>query len=175
MKTILMLVSVTLAARADSIIPKSFERGRYAETIGQNPFVLEAKVDVTQPPPKPPLNWFLRGISKAEGKDYVLVQRIGEERAVRLIGNEPGEDQLSVKAVKVGSNFHETKVTLIMGTEMSEVGFKQDTNSAPPKGSEKGSRGVNPAIPHAQIPLPTPVAVPQAPGAPRQRVRVINN
>lgn len=205
-KPLIILFAVTVAGRADDIVPKPFDKARYAETLGKSPFVLETKVEAVKEPDRvsPFANLYLRGIGKADGKDYVLLQRLGEERAIRLIGTEPGDDQLSVKSVKIGNNFRETRVTLMKGLEMGEVGFKEDTLNAPPPaaagkgpgglpmpGTKPGSPtgvppfpggrpptatpGFNSIVPRPQVPVPTPVAIPQAPGAPRQRVRVINN
>jgi hypothetical protein len=98
-------------------------------------------------------NLYLRAIGKADGKDYVLIQRLGEERPLRFIGNDPGDDQISVKTVKVGNNFRETKVTLQKGSETGEIGFKEDSLSAPPAAA-KGMPGA-----------PGQVARPTAPGA----------
>jgi hypothetical protein len=209
MKPLLILLAVTVAARAEDFIPKAFDKARYAETVGKSPFVLETKVEAVKEPDRvsPFANLYLRGITKdPTGKDSVLLQRLGEERAIRLIGTETGDDGLSVKAVKVGSNFRETSVTLMKGMEMGEVKFKEESLNSPPpaapgaKGpgglpmptTKPGSPmptgmppfpGARPpttnagamAIPRPQVPVPTPIAAPQAPGAPRQRVRVINN
>jgi len=207
MKSLLVLLAVTVAARADDIIPKAFDKARYAETLGRSPFVLETKV--VEEPKEPPknifANLFLRGVGKADGKDYVLLQRLGEERSIRLLGTEPGDDGIAVKDVKIGNSFRETKVVLTAGMEIGEVGFKEDTLSAPPAAPKgplgnpmqpmqfpkpgtgtavppfPGSRppvpfaGTNMAIPRPQMPGPNPVAIPQPGGAARQRVRVINN
>jgi hypothetical protein len=203
MKPLFILLAVTAAARAEDVIPKAFDKARYAETVGKSPFVLETKVEAVAAPERvsPFANLFLLSITKTDGKDYVLLQRMGEDRAIRLIGTEAGDDGLSVKAVKVGNNFRETRVTLMKGMEMGEVGFKEGSLNAPPPApaGAKGPGGLpmptarpggappfpgsrpptatppNMAIPRPQVPVPTPVGVPQAPGAPRQRVRVINN
>jgi len=202
MKPLFILLAVTVAARAEDVIPKAFDKARYAETVGKSPFVLETKVEAVKEPDRvsPFANLYLRSITKTDGKDYVLLQRLGEERAIRLIGTEPGDDGLSVKEVKVGNNFRETRVTLMKGMEMGEVKFKEDSlNSPPPAAAGKGPGGLpmpmnaqqgippfpgakpptaapqNMGIPRPQFPVPTPVAIPQVPGSPRPRVRVINN
>jgi len=210
MKPLLILLTLSVASRADEMIPKPFDKARYAETVGKSPFVLETKVEAAKGPEpiSPFANLYLRGITKTDGKDDVLLQRLGEERAIRLIGNEPstdpGADQLAVQQVKAGNNFRETRVVLKKGMEIGEVGFKEDTLTAPPPappgkgpgglpmpGGKPGTSmavppfpgarpptmigGTNNAVPRPQVPMPTPVAVPQVPGQPRPRVRVINN
>jgi hypothetical protein len=203
MKALLVLLAVTIAARADEAIPKAFDKARYAETLGKSPFVLATKVVEEKAPDviSPFANLYIRGVGKADGKDYVLLQRLGEERSIRLLGTEVGDDGLAVKTMKVGNSFRETKVVLQKGLEIGEVGFKEDTLNTPPAAPKAppgspmqlpkpGSATVMPqfpgsrspvsqpsatTIPRPQVPIPTPVAVPQKPGSPRQRVRVINN
>ena len=206
MKPVAILLALCAVAGADDILPQPLPKDRYADTIGKSPFVLETKpIEVTEAP-KPPItqNLYLRGIGKADGKDYVLVQRLGEERPMRFIGNEPGTDGLSVQSVRVGNTFRESKVVLKKGTETGEIGFKEDTVNAPPPAAPGAARG--PAMPgmfpkpgagnipqpipsmrppQATMPtqpvprpmgaVPPPVNIPQIPGAPKGRVRVINN
>jgi len=136
MKPLAILLACPAAAAfaaTDDIIPKPFPKDRYVETAKKSPFVLEtkaaepeaAKVNVFQ-------NLHLSGVGKADGKDYVLVKRLGEDRAMRFIGNEPGSDGISVKSVRLGDNFRETKVVLQKDGETGEIGFKEDTINAPP-------------------------------------------
>lgn len=134
MKPFAILLLLTAAAGADDLIPQPFPKDRYADTIGKSPFVLETKVVETAAPPINPFqNLYLRLVSKDEnGKDYVLVQRLGEERSMRFTGTEPGPDEISIKSVRNGSSFRETKVVLQKGSDTGEIGFKEDTINAPP-------------------------------------------
>lgn len=129
---LLCLVTAAAAATTDDIIPKGFSKGRYAETVKKSPFILETKaVEVEKPGPDWPNNLYLRGVGKADGKDYVLLQRLGEERSMRFFGSEPGPDGLAVKTVRLGNSFRETKVVMEKGTDTREIGFKEDTINAP--------------------------------------------
>lgn len=206
MNSLAILLSLAAAALADDTIPQALPKARYAETLGKSPFVLETKsAEVVVIEEKNPFqNLYLRGIGKADGKDYVLIQRLGEERTMRFIGNEPGTDELAVKSVQIGSNFRETKVVLQKGVATGEIGFKVDTLNAPPPAvpgmrqpsatgqfPKPGAMPIpQPQIPSARPPLPgtaavqvprpqgavpPPVSIPQVPGAPKQRLRVINN
>ena len=165
------------------MFPRPFAMDRYRETIAASPFVVETKVTEEPAAPKenPFANLYLRGISRENGKDYVLIQRLGEDKAMRFLGNEPGPDQLMVKTVKAGANFRETKVVMQKGADTGEVGFKEEAitaatapprpNGAPPQFNKPGvppipgmaSGAVRAAQPPAvpAIPRPqTPTAVP---------------
>ena len=158
MKTPAIFLALCAAAGAEAILPQALPKDRYAETMGKSPFVLETKAAEPEAPAKNIfLNLYLRGVGKADGKDYVLVQRLGEERPMRFIGNEPGPDDFSVKSVRVGNNFRETKIVLQKGTETCEIGFKEDTINAPPAAAGQ-NRG--PAMP-GQFPKPGSTIPPQ--------------
>ena len=164
MKALPILILLTAAAGADDLIPQAFPKDRYNDTIGKSPFVLETKVVEQAPPAQNPFaNLYLRSVSKADGKDYVLIQRLGEERPLKpFIGNEPGAEEYSVKSVRVGNSFRETKVVLQKGTDIGEIGFKEDSINTPPPVANAG-RG--PGLPGA-FPKPGgPVPMPQMPGA----------
>lgn len=211
MSPLVLFLSLTAAVSTDDTIPQALPKARYAETLGKSPFVLETKSTDVAPVDKvnPFQNLYLRGIGKADGRDYVLIQRLGEERPMRFIGNEPGTDDLAVKSVRIGSNFRETRVVLQKGAETGEVGFKEDTLSAPPPAApgmrqpsasgqfpkpgavpipqpqnpasrppQPGNGTVQVPRPQGNVPMPQmpqPVSMPQIPGAPKQRMRVINN
>ncbi len=82
MKSLAVLLSLTVAVVADDTIPQALPKARYEDTLGKSPFVLETKAaEVVVVEDKNPFqNLYLRGIGKADGKDYVLIQRLGEER-----------------------------------------------------------------------------------------------
>lgn len=134
MKPLAILLALAASSHALDVIPKAFPKERYAETLKTSPFVIETKVEAPTPEAKfsPFQNLYLRGIGKADGKDYVLVQRLGEERTMRFIGNEAGTDGISVKSVRQGDHFRDTRVVLQKGSETGEVGFKEDAINAPP-------------------------------------------
>jgi hypothetical protein len=188
MKTLLSALLLTTAglSSAGVILPKAPDRNRYAETLAASPFILETKVTEEKAVEKvsPFKDLFVRGIGKADGKDFVLVQRLGEERAMRFFGGEPGEDSIVVKSVKIGETFHDTKVTLEKGSETGEIGFKEEAINAPPQALQArpqatfgnqvrpatpgtivkpGSSQINPAVPRPQF---TPgLQLPKPPGS----------
>ena len=207
MKTLAILLSLTAVAGAVELIPQAFPKERYVETKAKSPFVLETKVAEAPVVAKNPFeNLYVRIIGKADGKDYVLIQRIGEERAMKpFIGNEPGTENLTVKEVRSGGSFRETKVVLQQGDLTGEVGFKQDSINLPPAapqgraqmpgGPKPGQNTMPPGMqqavrpspggtvqavprPGGAVPLPTApqnVNIPKTPGAPQRPIRVINN
>ena len=206
MKPLVILFALTAVASADDLIPQAFPADRYAETKAKSPFVLETKPAETEAPVVNVFqNLYLRGVGKAEGKDYVLVQRLGEERPMRFIGNEPGPEDFTVKSVRIGNNFRETTVVLQKGAATREIHFKEDTINVPPPAAAGQTRGpampgqfqkpggampqipaVRPTQPNtpvqavprpgSAVPMPPPpVNIPQPSGVPKTRVRVINN
>lgn len=162
MKSLPILLALTAVAGADDILPQPFPQDRYEETLKTSPFVLETKT--AEAPVVEKINVFqnlyLRGVGKADGKDYVIIQRLGEERPMRFIGNEAGSDGLKVKTVRMGDSFRGTKVVLEKGTETGEVGFKEDTLNAPPAAAAGAGPGRGPGQP-GQFPMPGTGKVPQ--------------
>lgn len=163
MKALPILILLTAAAGADDLIPQAFPKDRYNDTIGKSPFVLETKVaEPAAPVVNPFQNLYLTAVSKWDGQDYVLIKRIGEERPLKLfIGNEPGDDGYSVKSVRNGSSLRETKVVLQKGTDVGEIGFKEDSNTPPPV----PNAGRGPGLPGVMNKPGGPVPMPQMPGA----------
>ncbi len=159
MKPLVIFLALSAAASADDIIPQALPMDRYSETAATSPFVLETKSTEAPVVEKvnPFQNLYLSGIGKADGKDYVLIQRLGEDRPMRFIGNEPGTDELAVKSVLIGNNFRETKVVLQKGTETGEVKFKEDSLSAPPPAAP----GNRPPAASGQFQKPAGMPIPQ--------------
>ncbi|MEO6739687.1 MAG: hypothetical protein ABIP20_05505 [Chthoniobacteraceae bacterium] len=160
MKPLAVLLLLTAAAAADDLLPQAFPKDRYAATLGKSPFVLETKVvEQAVAPENPFQNLYLRSISKADGKDYVIIQRLGEERPMKpFIGNEPDAEGYTVTAVRIGNSFRETKVVLQKGSNVGEIPFKEDSNTPPPPANPAR----NPGMPGA-FPKPVNTAMPQSP------------
>lgn len=162
MKSLAILLLLTAAVGADDLLPQSFAKDRYAATLAKSPFVLETKaVEPEAPKVNPFQNLYVSGIGSADGKDYVIIKRIGEDRALKpFVANEPGDDGLVVKLVRHGGSYRDTKVVLEKGPDTGEVGFKEDTINAPPPAPNAG-RG--PALPGQMMkpgaPMPMPVQV----------------
>lgn len=153
MKTLpaFLLFAAVTVARAESVVPVPLNRNAFAETFAQSPFILETKVEKEVEAPKidPFKDLYVRAISKDNGKDVVMIQRVGEERTIKLIGGEVGEDSMTIKSVKVGGNFHETKVVIEKGGETGEVGFKEESINtvAAAMARPPGAPGQNPMNP----------------------------
>ncbi len=82
-------------------------------------------------------NLYLRAVSKVDGKDFVVIQRVGDDQPMKpFIGHEPGAEGFAVKSVRVGRSFRETKVILQKETEVGEIGFREgNINASAPGGS----------------------------------------
>ena len=131
MKTIaLTLITASAAfAATEAVIPQGFSKERYEETRTASPFVLATKVEAEKPvdEPKPFANLYVVGLGRAEGKEYVTIIRVGEEATpIRLWGNTPDEDGLSVKQVIWSDAFGKSKVKLKKGTEEGDIGFNEN-------------------------------------------------
>jgi hypothetical protein len=172
MKTLAAIILSGALARAEGILPQMPDKSRYAETVGKSPFVLATKAveEPTVEKVNPFKDLYLRGIGKADDKDYVLVQRLGEEKPMRFIGTEPGDDGMSVKTVRVGNNFRETKVVMQKGAEIGEIGFKEEAITAAPAMPQ--SRPGQPAVPGGMPGFSRP-GFPTVPGAAAPSSRVI--
>ncbi len=162
MKPIAILLLLGAAAGADDLLPESFAKDRYAKTLAKSPFILETKaVEPEAPKVNPFQNLYLRGVGKADGKDYVLIQSLSDTRPMKpFIANEPGEDGIVVKLVRFGSNFKETKVVLEKGPDTAEIGFQENTINTPPAAPNAG-RG--PAGMPGQMPKPGAPPMPMPP------------
>jgi hypothetical protein len=158
MKAIAAITCLAALAQAESILPQLPEKSRYAETVGKSPFVLETKAveEKVVETVNPFKDLYLRAISKVDNKDCVLVQRLGEEKPMRLISGESGDDGLSLKTVRVGNSFRETKVVLQKGPEIGEIGFKEEAISAPPAAPQaRPNPGMPPGFIRPGMPVPT--------------------
>jgi len=173
MKTLpafLLFVAVGVAC-AESVVPVPLDRNLFAETFAQSPFILETKVEKEAVAPETPRfekDLYLRAISKDNGKDVVMIQKVGEERTIKLVAGEVGEDSMTIKSVKVGGSFHETKVVITKGGETGEVGFKEESINtvAAPMARPPGAPGQNPMNPltNQMRPSQNPMAKIPVPG-----------
>ena len=179
MKPLAILLLLGATAGAADLIPQAFPKTRYAATLAKSPFILETKTAEPEAPKKDPfLNLYLRGVGKADGRDYVLIQRLGEERPMKaFLGNDPGDDGLAVATVRFGSSFRETKVVLKKGTETGEIGFKEDSiNTPPPAAAGRGpalpGQMQKPGAPMPGVPMPQQMQAirQQQPAAPVQPI-----
>ena len=160
MKPLAILLLFTAAAGADDLLPQNFSKDRYAATLAKSPFVLETKEAAPEAPKVNPFqNLYVSGIGSADGKDFVIIKRIGEDRALKpFVPNEAGDDGLVVKLVRHGGSYRDTKVVLEKGPDTGEIGFKEDAINAPPPPPNAG-RG--PALPGQMKPgAPMPMAMP---------------
>ena len=132
------------------------------KTIAKSPFILEMKAAEPEAPKVNPFqNLYLRGVGKADGKDYVLIQSLSDNHAMKpFIANEPGEDGIVVKLVRFGSNFRETRVVLEKGPDTGEIGFQENTINSPPAAPNagRGRAGMPGQVPNTGVPpMPMPV------------------
>lgn len=151
---VLGLLATAAVVRAEvDVIPQPFGKDRYAETLAKSPFVLETKA-VEEPVVEkvnPFKDLYLRGISGANGNYELLIQRLGEDRAMHFVGSEP-VDEMFVKTVKAGSTFREAKVVMQKGTDTGEIGFKEEAISAPPPAQPRPNGATVPQFSRPGVP-----------------------
>lgn len=197
MKTIALTLVTAAAAFAatDAVVPQAFNKERYEETRTASPFVLATKVDAEKPvdEPKPFANLYVVGLGRAEGKEYVTIVRVGEEaNPIRLWGDTPDEDGLSVQQVVWSDSFGKSKVKLKKGKDIGEIGFNENAiksavaGTPVPQGQPQAGRPPLPGQPtppgmnrptnapthptiNPNIPRPTgtnqPASIPRPPGS----------
>jgi hypothetical protein len=85
---LLAALSATVVAQ-DDIIPTAYSKDRYAEMSKSSPFVLATPPAETAPTKVDPFaNIYLR----AYGSDFVVIQRVGDDHTIRIIGDQPSEE-----------------------------------------------------------------------------------
>src|SRR4051794_36973781 len=110
MKSILLVTcALTGCALAESAIPAAFSKDRYRETFSKSPFVFAAVELPAAPPPEDHLkDLVVMGMGKLDdGRDFVIVQRSGDTRALRFEGVGQTRDGYGIKAVKWGDRWKE--------------------------------------------------------------------
>ncbi len=127
MKTSLIFLIATTSAlvAAENIIPVAYTKDRYNETFSNSPFALETKVEAPAAPKEDAFkNLELKGLGQADGKDYVIIQKVGESNSMRFWGQEPN-GEMSVKEVHWSDRMGETYVIIRKGSEEGKVSFNE--------------------------------------------------
>lgn len=185
--SVLALSATAIAENAppsDDAIPNAFPRERYSDTISASPFALAT------PPPPPPdhkespfANIVVSAIAKTDdGRDYVILQRLGDEGPMHLEGTAENKEGYALKEIKAAKEWKDTEVILRKGGEEGPVKFNANLTVAPaptapgkpqqfgqPQKGPQSFQNHSPApAPLPNIPHPAPTPVPQRPtsGAP---------
>ena len=176
MKTPLLILFATTSAltAAENIIPAAYSRERYNETFANSPFALETKVEAAPAAPKEDAfkNLELKGLGQADGKDYVIIQRVGDNSALRFWGQEPNADMF-VKEVHWSDKMGETYVIIRKGSEEGKVSFNELALHGGASGGAVNPPPGNPMriqqTPGTNRPPGTPPIVGNVPGTAAQR------
>ena len=171
-----LLISCALSgfAFAESAIPSAFARERYQETFSTSPFALATpeptKVEEVKDSPLNNLN--VTGMGKLDdGRDFVIVQRMGEESSMRFEGLGKNKEGLGVKEVKWGDKWEKSVVKMTFGNEEREITFKEKSMAAvtaPPVPQGGQQRGAGPAGAQPPPIIPSGVNGAGRPGIPKQ-------
>lgn len=121
------------AIAANSALPEPFTKERYEQTRSNSPFVLATKpaLEVIAPQTKFTENMVVVGLGRADGREYVVIVRRGEERApIRLWGNSPSEEGISVQQIEWSDSFGKSKVKVAKDGVVEEIGFDENAAKA---------------------------------------------
>ncbi len=157
MRALAFIAFASSAVAADSALPEPFTRDRYEQTRNNSPFVLATKsvAEVVAPQTKFTENMVVVGLGRADGREYVAIVRRGEERApIRLWGNSPNGDGISIQQIEWSDTFGKSKVKLRKDGLVEKIGFDENaakgTGAAPPI-----NVGKPPVIPGVKTAPPT--------------------
>src|SRR5215207_7023359 len=173
-----LLISCALSgvAIAESAIPSAFARERYQETFSASPFALATPdVKSTEEVKDSPLNnLVVTGMGKLDdGRDFVIVQRVGEEGSMRFEGLGKNKEGLAVKQVKWGEKWGQSTVMMAYENEQKEIRFKENSSpavAAPPGPGAQMQRGLSPAGNQPPPIIPSGVNGGGRPGVPKQGI-----
>ena len=132
MKSILLMVIFPAGmVLAEASIAEPYPKERYTGTLSKSPFVLETPPGKPPTPQSSPLdNLVITGMGKLDDeRNYGIAQRVGDERSMKFIGDEPNEEGISVKEVKWANRWGDCYVVMKHGSEEKIVKFTK--NSAP--------------------------------------------
>lgn len=173
----LALLALSAVACGAAAIPVPHARERYDATMSKSPFALATKVEakVEEAPKVDPFkDMFLTALTKADGLNYVVIQKVGAD-SFRLFGNEPGPEGIRLVKVNWQDIPGKSTVTVKKGNETGDIKFNE-AQSAPPPGSG-GKPGMQPGAGSPNMPLTGNPGVPTRnnPGNNQPRNGVIVN
>jgi hypothetical protein len=123
------------------VVPQAFTRTRYEQTRANSPFVLATPATPEIAPPKSRFteNMYVVGLGRADGREYVTIIRLGEESSpIRLWGDAPGPDGITVRHIAWSDTFGKSRVTLAKDGIEEQIGFNENALNA---------KGTGPLIP----------------------------
>ncbi|MEK0451733.1 MAG: hypothetical protein RL088_4001 [Verrucomicrobiota bacterium] len=139
MKVIAFLALASTALATNPVVPQPFTKTRYDQTRANSPFVLAtpAVTENTAPKTRFTANMYVVGLGRADGREYVTLIRLGEESSpIRLWGDAPGPDGITVRHIAWSDTFGKSKVTLAKDGIEEQIGFNENalkaSGSAPP-------------------------------------------
>ena len=146
----LLLSGITCHAASN---PSPHARERYDGTMSKSPFALATKVEaavVEAPKVDPFKDMFITGLGKADGFNYVVVQRVGAE-SFRLFGTEPGPEGIRLVKVNWQDIPGKSTVTVKKGSDTGDIKFNEAQTAPVP--SNNGKPGMQPGAGNPNIPV----------------------
>jgi hypothetical protein len=174
------LASAAAAAAVERAIPSIFPPERYEVLIAKSPFALAT---APAPPAAPPDKsfadgWFVSGLARLDGKDFVTIKSRDLSTQFSLFGLEPDKNGVELKKVEWLPTIGRSTVTIAKDGVSAKLEFNQaELQAAPsapgggapmPPGASRPPMPVNTGVPRTNIPRPVqPVVQPQPyPGLP---------
>ena len=137
MKVFAFLALAGTALATNPVVPQPFTRTRYDQTRANSPFVLATPVIAENTAPKTRFteNMYVVGLGRADGREYVTIIRLGEESSpIRLWGDAPGPDGITVRHIVWSDTFGKSKVTLAKDGIEEQIGFNENALKAKDSG-----------------------------------------
>lgn len=133
--------------------PAAFAQSRYTALLAHSPFsVASVETSSAPPPPSFAANWFVGGIARLEGADFVCIQSRDQSVNFSLYGGEPDPGTGTVLAsIEWSDSIGKSRVKLRKGDEVATLEFNEAVmkGSPPPSGSPAATFAV-----HSSSPLP---------------------
>ena len=182
---ICLLFCVLVPGRADDEkLPQAHPKSRYEALQKKSPFSLASAT----PPPSAPqasfaANWFISGIGRIGGQDFVTIKSRDLSKQFSLYGNSEAVEGVALASVTWSDSVGKSTVILRKGTETAKLEFneaelhaqaptpagKPPTGTAAPSAAGGPRPGTPQGVPPPAMPagLPNPTMQPQrAPNAP---------
>ena len=186
------LCAFSVRAEIQGDIPAGFPPARYEQMVKKSPFALATPVATAAAAPGYAANLYVTGIAKIGTADFVSISSRDQQSKFSLLSGETGKDDITLVSVEWSDQIGKSKVTIKKGAEFAVLEFDQAALQTPMQAAGQGPQlPGQPAMPQLpqmgggggpgngrRIILPQPnggPVQPGMPGAPRQRMRLINS
>jgi hypothetical protein len=168
--------AIRLRAEDESPIPHAWSATRYERMKQQSPFALATPVEPSaEPAASFAANWFVSGIGRMDGKDFVTIKARDLSTQFSLYGHDPNsENGVALASIEWSDKIGKSTVVIRKGSETAKLEFNEAEIRGPAQiTTAKGfpSRAIKMGTPPAMAGDRRPVtanspAAPSYPGIP---------